>query len=91
MIVGIYFEGDKNDLLKWVQHDSYGEALGYLYRMAVNHYLEDIRYTWQFPDFVPIIRCQYSGLMYQAYSATMYQRYSARMYQFSSGCALKIM
>ncbi|MDD5369408.1 MAG: hypothetical protein PHQ40_09995 [Anaerolineaceae bacterium] len=56
MNVGNSFDGDENDTLKWVQHDTYSETLWLLYRCAADHYLLNVRYTWEFPDFVPIIR-----------------------------------
>jgi hypothetical protein len=56
MIVSNYFDGDENDVLKWVQHDAYGDALTFMYRSAADRYLKDIRYTWVSPDFVPKIR-----------------------------------
>lgn len=57
MIIGRTFVGDDNDLLMMAQHDIYiNISVGMLFRVAANRYLLDIRYTWEYPDFVPIIR-----------------------------------
>lgn len=56
MIMGESFLGDENQILKIVQQNAYSELLWFLYQSSADHYLSDIRYTWEFPDFVPILK-----------------------------------
>jgi len=50
------FEGDNNEVMKLIQHDIYNDLLGYLFSYSASRYLDDIKYTWISPDFVPKIR-----------------------------------
>lgn len=56
MLVYPVFEGDDNQTLAWVQHNAYWKLIGSFFRYAADHYLNDIRYTWESPDFINIIR-----------------------------------
>ncbi|HNZ02103.1 MAG TPA: hypothetical protein PKJ34_12880 [Anaerolineaceae bacterium] len=56
MIMGESFLGDENKILIRVQDDAYRELIWFLYHSSAIHYLFNIRYTWVFPDFVPILR-----------------------------------
>ncbi len=60
MWVGPVFEGDNNKTLMMVQHDIYHRLVWDLYNFSANKYLNDIKYTFVYPDFVPIIRTKES-------------------------------
>ena len=56
MIICDVFEGDNNETMKLIQHDTYSKLLGYLFSNSASRYLDDIKYTWVSPDFVSKIR-----------------------------------
>lgn len=52
----IYFDGDDVDEMQKVQLDLYSSLVWQLYHVSADRYLMDVKNTWDFPDFVPVIR-----------------------------------
>ena len=45
MIVGKRFPGDENRILKWLQHDHYGQMIGHLFGFAKIRYFRAIQFV----------------------------------------------
>ena len=50
------FDGDENHILHQAQESLVEDMVLLLYRRAADHFLHNARYTFVFPDFVPVLR-----------------------------------